>query len=93
VARCQEMATLPAGYIPQCKAPSASSRGLLGFMCVCSVVGWLIVYQLVILSLSCKSIQSVDVVEMITPAYKELGTPVAYGLGLTPLIRDRRDTV
>jgi hypothetical protein len=35
VARCQEMATLPAGYIPQRKVPSASSSGSLDFiMCV-----------------------------------------------------------
>ena len=54
MARCREMATLPAWYIPQCKLPSASSSGSLGFIvCVCSVVGWLIVYQLGILSLSC----------------------------------------
>ena len=44
---------LPAGYIPQRKLPSASSIGSL-FHCVCeSVVGWLIVYQFGILSLSC----------------------------------------
>ena len=30
--RCREMATLPAGYIPQCKNPSASSSGSLGFI-------------------------------------------------------------
>ena len=29
---CQEMATLPAEYIPQCKLPSASSIGSLGFI-------------------------------------------------------------
>ena len=32
VARCQEMATLPAGYIPQHKVSSASSSGSLGFI-------------------------------------------------------------
>ena len=32
VSRCQEMATLPAGYIPQCRVPSASSSGSLGFL-------------------------------------------------------------
>ena len=54
VARCREMATLPAGYIPQSKVPSASSSGSLQVsLCVWSVVGWLIVYQLGILSLSC----------------------------------------
>ena len=54
MARCREMATLPAGYIPQRKVSSASSSGSLDFIvCVCSVVGWLIVYQLGILSLSC----------------------------------------
>ena len=37
VARCQEMATLPAGYIPQRKLPSASSSGSL-FHCVCAVL-------------------------------------------------------
>jgi hypothetical protein len=52
VARCWEMATLPTGYIPQFKVPSTSSSGSLGFI-VCSFVGWLIVYQLGILSLSC----------------------------------------
>ena len=29
MARCREMATLPVGYIPQCKLPSASSSGSL----------------------------------------------------------------
>ena len=37
VARCREMATLPAGYIPQRKLPSASSSGSL-FHCVCEVL-------------------------------------------------------
>ena len=37
VARCWEMATLPAGYIPQRKLPSASSSGSL-FHCVCEVL-------------------------------------------------------
>ena len=32
VTRCREMATLPAGYIPQRKVPSASSSGSLGFI-------------------------------------------------------------
>ena len=32
MARCWEMATLPAGYIPQRKVPSASSSGSLGFI-------------------------------------------------------------
>ena len=32
VTRCQEMATLPAGYIPQRKVPEASSSGSLGFI-------------------------------------------------------------
>ena len=46
MARCREMSTLPAGYIPQRKVTSASSSGSLGFIvCVWSVVGWLIVYQ------------------------------------------------
>ena len=45
VARCQEMSTLPAGYIPKHKGTWASSSGLLGFHCVWSVVGWLIVHQ------------------------------------------------
>ena len=30
--RCQEMATLPAGYIQQRKVPSASSSGSLSFI-------------------------------------------------------------
>ena len=34
----------------------------------------------------------VDAGEMIK-LVKELGTPVAYGLGLIPLIRDHRDTL
>ena len=38
------MSTLPAGYIPQCKATSGSSGGSLGFI-VCEVLGWLIMYQ------------------------------------------------
>ena len=37
VTRCREMATLPAGYIPQCKLPSASSSGSLDFI-VCEVL-------------------------------------------------------
>ena len=37
VTRCQEMATLPAGYIPQHKVPSASSSGKLDFI-VCEVL-------------------------------------------------------
>ena len=37
VARCHKMATLPAGYIPQCKVPSASSSGSLDFT-VCEVL-------------------------------------------------------
>ena len=49
--RCQEMATLPAGCIPQRKVPSASSSGSLGVI-VC-VQYCRIVYQLGILSLSC----------------------------------------
>ena len=32
VARCREMATLPAGYIPQHKVSSVSSSGSLGFI-------------------------------------------------------------
>ena len=32
VTRCQEMATLPARYIPQRKVPSASSSGKLDFI-------------------------------------------------------------
>ena len=32
VARCQEMATLPAGYFPQRKVPPVSSSGSLGFI-------------------------------------------------------------
>jgi hypothetical protein len=44
MARCWEMSILPAGYIPQCKVPSASSSGS-------RMVD--IVYQLGILSLSC----------------------------------------
>ena len=38
---CREMATLPAGYIPQRKVPSAGSSGSLGFIvCVqcCRIV-------------------------------------------------------
>ena len=34
VARYQEMATLPEGYIPQPKVSSASSRGSLDFIAV-----------------------------------------------------------
>lgn len=49
MARCREMSTLHAGYIPQRKVTSASSSGSLGlimnFHCVWSVAGWLIVYQ------------------------------------------------
>ena len=54
VARCREMATLPAGYIPQHKVPLHwwAAVGHWISLCVCSVVGWLIVYQLGILSLS-----------------------------------------
>ena len=37
VTRCREMATLPAGYITQCKLPSASSSGSLDFI-VCEVL-------------------------------------------------------
>ena len=37
MARCQEMSTLPAGYIPQCKLTSASSSGSLDFI-VCKVL-------------------------------------------------------
>ena len=37
VARCQEMATLPAGYIPRRKLSSASSNGSLGFI-VCEAL-------------------------------------------------------
>ena len=37
VIRCREMATLPAGYIPQRKVPSASSSGSLDFI-VCEVL-------------------------------------------------------
>ena len=37
VTRCREMATLPVGYIPQCKVPSASSSGSLDFI-VCEVL-------------------------------------------------------
>ena len=47
MAMCQEMSTLPAGYIPQRKVKSVSSSGSLYVcsLCVWSVVGWLIVYQ------------------------------------------------
>ena len=44
MARCREMATLPAGYIPQHKVSLVSSNWVS--FCVCSVVGWLIVYRL-----------------------------------------------
>jgi hypothetical protein len=37
MARCQEMSTLPAGYILQRKVTSASSSGSLGFI-VCEVL-------------------------------------------------------
>ena len=37
MARCREMSTLPAGYIPQRKVTSVSSSGSLGFI-VCEVL-------------------------------------------------------
>ena len=39
MARCQDMSTLPAGYILQRKVTSASSSGSLGFI-VCVQDGW-----------------------------------------------------
>ena len=66
VARSQEMAILPVGYIPQRKVPSVSSSESLVSLCVCSVVGWLIMYQLGILSLSCSQYSQTG--EMIMPA-------------------------
>ena len=61
------------------------------------MVNWLIVYSKPVkvsyLYPTANMVRpSVDAGEMITPA-KELGTPVALGLGLTPLIGDRQDTV
>ena len=39
MARCQEMSTLPEGYIPQCEVTSASSSASLGFILrVCKVL-------------------------------------------------------
>ena len=32
LAKCQEMANLPVGYVPKRKVPSASSSGSLGFI-------------------------------------------------------------
>ena len=44
-AACQEMSTLHAGYLPQCKLTLASSSGppgfIMNFHCVWTVVGWL----------------------------------------------------
>ena len=94
LARCQEMATLPTGYILQRKVPSASSSGSLGH-CVCAVLqdGCQCTNQAYYLYPVANSVRpSVDPGEMITPA-QELGTPVAQGLGLTPLIGDCHDTV
>ena len=46
MAKCQEVSTLLAGYIPHHKVTSASNSGSLDFIvCVWNVVGWLIVYQ------------------------------------------------
>ena len=61
--------TLPVGYIPQRKVPSASSSGSLYFIVcevLCGVVGWLIVYYLYPVANSVRP--SVDMGEMITPA-------------------------
>ena len=53
---CQEMAILPAGCSgihPAVQSAIGEQQWVTGFHCVWSVVGWLIVYQLSILSLSC----------------------------------------
>ena len=47
-------------------------------LCVCKVLGWLIVYQLGILSLSIYLVANTYNQTMITPA-QELGVPVAWG--------------
>ena len=73
------MATLPAGYIISSRSAKCHRRAAVGHwisLCVCSVVGWLMVYQIGILSLSCSQVQSFDAGEMIAPAW-ELGTQVA----------------
>ena len=44
MARCQEMSTLPARYIPQ-RSDIGKQQWVTGFHGVWSVVGWLIVYQ------------------------------------------------
>ena len=69
VARCQEMATLPAGYIPQSKGPSSSSSGSLCFIvCVqsCRMVPIRHTYYLYPVANTVRP--SVDADEMITPA-------------------------
>ena len=53
LARYREMATLPAGYIPHAKCHRWAAVGYWVSLCVWNVVGWLIVYQLGILPLSC----------------------------------------
>ena len=45
MARCWEMSTLPAGYIPSTKWHRQTAVGHWVSLCVWSVVGWLIVYQ------------------------------------------------
>ena len=87
----QEMATLPVEYIPQHKMPSASISGSPDFIeCAqcCRMVDSVPVGH----TISIQPIPSVDAGEMMMPA-QELGTLVAQGLGLTPLIGGHRDTV
>ena len=86
VARCQEMATLPVGYIPQHKVPAASSSGSLGFIvCVmkcCTMVDSVPIRHIIAIL---QPIQSDHL--MMMPA-QELGTPVAQVFGLNPQLGD-----
>jgi hypothetical protein len=64
------MATLPAGYIPQPKVPSASSSGSLGFIvCVkCGRIVDSVPIRHTIYPIANTVRPSVDAGEMITPA-------------------------
>ena len=68
VARYRDMATLPAGYVPQRKVPWASSSGSLGFIRMVDRYQLQLVVAYYLYPVANTVRPSVDMVEIITPA-------------------------
>ena len=75
------------GIHPAVQSAIGKQQWVTGFHCVCSVVGWLIVYRLGILSLSCSQYsQTICLRGSDDNACLGVGNTSSMGLGKTPLI-------